>query len=170
MLGRERVFLALAIGTTLTVGCGGGETGTGGQGGTTTSTTTTTTTTTSSTSTGAGGDDTTIQANVPVVNLCPDSPVLAVERLYFGEGDSGQWKQYGFNIDGIFNTNAMSTNLCQPADGGMASAIYPEGNNGINNSFGANILPLILGLDSTWPTDVNNAIQAGTFTVLLQMD
>jgi hypothetical protein len=173
MFGSDRIFLSLALATTVTVGCGGaGDTmGSGGQGGTTSSTTSSTTTssTTSSTTTssGAGGTgEVSIVAFKPGVDVCPNNPVLAVDKLYFGDGNSGEWKAYGFDIDGLMGDNPAS--VCQPVAGSMA--VDPVGNNGIDNSFGANILPLILALDPTWPTDVNNAINAGTFTVLLEMD
>jgi hypothetical protein len=95
--------------------------------------------------------------------------VFAVNQLYFGEGNNGEWKKFGFNLDGKIST-AASTDLCALNDGAMASVPYPDGDNGIDNSFGKNLLPLILGLDSTWPTDVNNSIQQGFFTALLEIE
>jgi hypothetical protein len=175
MFGRDRFFLSLALLTAATVGCGssGDTMGSGGQGGTTASSTTSssTTTTSSSSTSGSGtgtGGTTSFAEHPPVVNLCTNTTVVAVDKLIFGEGDNGEWKQYGFDIDGLM-TSTPST-VCQPADGGMPNGVYPRGDNGINNAFGAIILPLILSVDTTWPTDVNNAIQAGTFTVLLEMD
>ncbi len=47
--------------------------------------------------------------------------------------------------------------------------VFPNGNNGIDNSFGENVLPLLLELLPTWPTDTNSAIQNGTFSALLKL-
>jgi hypothetical protein len=111
---------------------------------------------------GDGGD-------AAVCTTMPLTTVMAVSQLYFGEGNNGEWKSYGFNLDGLSST-ATSTDLCQPNSGAMPSVPYPDGNNGIDNSFGKNLLPVILGLDTTWTTDVNTAIQLGDFTVLLELD
>jgi hypothetical protein len=176
MLGSDRVFLTLALVTTLTVGCGGGgdTVGSGGQGGTTSSSVSTTSSSGGGGSSGSGIGPPPTAATAPVYNpaipiLCGGTTVLAVNQLFFGEGDNGQWKQFGFNIDGLVST-AQSTNLCQPAAGATPAEVYPDGNNGIDNSFGANLLPEILSLDPTWVSDINNGIQAGTFTVLLELD
>ncbi len=167
MFRRDRVYLALALATTLTAGCGGGTsaTGSGGAGGKgTTSSTSTTTTSSSSSSTGTGGAPP--DGGAP----CTEAPtVLAVDKLLFGDGNSGQWKALGFNLDGLVST-AVSTGLCKLNDGAQASDPYPDGNNGIDNSFGKNLLPLILGIDPTWVTDVNNSIQMGNFTALLEVE
>jgi hypothetical protein len=173
MFGRDRARLALALVTTVAVGCGGGTdnttSGGGGQGGgtataSTASSSSTTTTTATGSSSSSGGDWT-----VKPVEHCPKSTVFAVSKLYFGDGNNGQWKTFGFNLDGKVST-AASTDLCQLNDGAMASVPYPDGNNGIDNSFGKNILPLILDLDTTWPTDVNTSIQQGNFTALLELE
>ncbi len=78
---------------------------------------------------------------------CGPPTVLAVNQLLFGDGNSGQWKTFGFDIDGLVST-AQSTNLCQLNDLAVASDPYPDGNNGIDNSFGKNLLPLILDVDA----------------------
>jgi hypothetical protein len=45
--------------------------------------------------------------------LNDEGVVLAVSDLSFGEGNSGEWKNVGFNIDGLVST-AQSKDLCQP--------------------------------------------------------
>jgi hypothetical protein len=170
MRGRDRVSLALALVTSvaaMAVGCGsegdnvnaGGNGGTGGQGGSSSSMS-------SSSSGGAGGEGGTGGGAV-----CPtmEGPVFAVKELYFGEGNSGEWKKFGYNVDGKVSTG-NSDDVCKPASGGSASTAHPDGDEGIDNSFGKNLLPLILGLYSTWPTDVNNGIKNGNFTALLKME
>jgi hypothetical protein len=97
-----------------------------------------------------------------------EGTVFAVRQLTWGEGNSGQWKAYGFDLDGKTST-AASTDLCQPNSGGNAGAAYPDGNAGIDNSFGKNILPTILGLYPTFTADINNSLVNGDFTTLLEL-
>jgi hypothetical protein len=175
MLGIDRVSLAFALVTALGVGAagaagcsGGGETaatgGTGGTGGSTSSSSTASSSSSaSSSSTGGPGRS----WGVP---SCPvkTPKVFAVNKLYFGDGNSGEWKKFGFNIDGLTSTGA-SKDVCQPNAGGMPGTAYPDGDMGIDNSFGKNLLPTILSLYPTWTTDVNNAIAQGVFTALLEL-
>ncbi len=92
---------------------------------------------------------------------------MAVSALQFGDGNT--WKQYGFNLDGLVSTDT-STNLCQLNDGAAPDTPYPDGNNGIDNSFGKNLLPIILMVDNTWVSDVSTFLQEGKFTALLELD
>lgn len=164
MLKSDRVYLALALATAAAVGCGGsGDTvgkGGGGHGGTTSSSSSTTTSSSSSSSTGGGGGAS-----------CPthEGTVLAVTKLSFGEGYSGQWKKIGLNVDGKSST-ALSTDLCQPNAAGDTVTAYPDGEQGIDNSFGKNLLPTILGLYPSWVTDINNGIGNGLFTALVKIE
>jgi hypothetical protein len=98
----------------------------------------------------------------------PTGTTFAMTQLLFGNGSSGQWKSVGFDIDGQTWT-AGSTTHCLPNSGATPSAVFPNGNNGIDNSFGENVLPLLLELLPTWPTDTNSAIQNGTFSALLKL-
>ncbi len=93
---------------------------------------------------------------------------FAMTQLLFGDGNSGQWKSLGFDIDGQTWT-AASTTHCQPNSGATPATVFPNGNNGIDNSFGHNVLPLLLSIDPTWVTDTNGAIQNGTFSALLEL-
>ncbi|HVY49815.1 MAG TPA: hypothetical protein VHB21_28165 [Minicystis sp.] len=93
---------------------------------------------------------------------------LALTKIDFGEGNSGEWKKIGFNIDGL-NSTATSTDVCMPSSGGSADMAYPDGDNGIDNSFGKNLLPIIISAYPTWPTDVNTNIQKGAFNAMFKM-
>src|SRR5262249_55842403 len=86
----------------------------------------------------------------------------------FGQGNNGEWKSLGFNIDGLVS-NAASTDVCQPNSGGNPGVAYPDGVNGIDNSFGKNLLPTIITVYPTWPDDVNTSITNGDFNPLLKM-
>jgi hypothetical protein len=108
------------------------------------------------------------------LDAAPDGGVcttttLAISKVFFGDGNNGQWKSFGFNIDGLVST-ATSTDVCQPNSGAPPSTPYPDGNNGIDNSFGKNLLPTILALSPTWPSDVNANIQAGASDTLFEMN
>jgi hypothetical protein len=169
MLGRDGLCSALGSALALVtaaaiMGCGGGTdtSATGGAGGATTTTTTTTTDSTTS--------DTTSSSSTTTTPMCMgEGPVLAVKRLYLGEGVNGQWKKFGFDIDEKVST-ASSTDVCQPAAGAKTGVPYPDGDNGIDNSFGKNLLPLILSLYPNWPQDINAAIDLGLTTVLFKLE
>ena len=168
MLNRDGVFCALALAMTLAVGCGSSDTsdtsGGGGEGGTTSSSettdSTTESTTTSSSTTGAGGGLT-----------CENEEgvVVAVSELSFGDGASGEWKKLGFDIDGKESTS-ISMDLCQLNTDASSIGPYPDGDGGIDNSFGKNLLPLILSLYPTWVSDINAGILDGYFTSLMKME
>ncbi len=102
--------------------------------------------------------------------------VLAVSKLFLGDTNrdgsankSGGWKAYGFNLDRKISTKE-STDLCKPAGGGAPSAIYPDGDNGIDNSFGKNILPIILGLAPDATSQINDSIAQGSFTIMMNIE
>jgi hypothetical protein len=79
------------------------------------------------------------------------------------------WKQYGFDIDGRISTKE-STDLCKPYGMATKAMAYPDGNDGIDNSFGKNILPILLGPAPDISMLANAAITNGEFTVMLKME
>jgi hypothetical protein len=144
-IGMAALVLAPSMGCVDSV-TGGGSGGTGGQG-------------------GDGGKS--------LIPPCADGTVLAMDQLFFGDTDpdltpnpTNGWKQYGRNIDTLVSTKD-SIDLCQPTAGGAAAAVYPDGNEGIDNSFGKNVLPILLGLDFNGATTTNASLQKGEFTYLL---
>jgi hypothetical protein len=152
----------------------GGEGGTGGQGGATSTTsstgggaTTSSTAATTTTSTGSGGAP-------PVCDpFVTTGVVLAFNNVFVGETDPGgassstAWKQYGFDIDGLVST-AQSPGLCQVVNGAPAST-HDDGNNGNDNSFGKNVLPLLLAASSDPTAQLNASIAAGEFTMMIHL-
>lgn len=140
--------------------------GAGGQGGGATSASTTTTSS-ATTTTGAGG----------AAPTCVDTkgPVLEVSKLLLGDttpdgiSDSNAWKQYGFDIDGLVSTKD-STDLCKPIQGAAPGKVYPDGDAGIDNSFGKNVVPIIAGLASDPTATINSSITAGEFTLLVELE
>jgi hypothetical protein len=102
--------------------------------------------------------------------------VYAVDKLFLGETNrdgsqnkSNGWKQYGYNLDGKIST-IESKDLCKPSSGAAPSTIYPDGDQGIDNSFGKNILPIILGLEPAPSTAIADTIAEGSFTVMLSIE
>ncbi len=140
------------------------------------------TTTSTGTSTGAGGGAPVDLAHPPEPKdgaVAPDgtgSTVLAIKKLYLGDtnrdGTANKvngWKQYGYDIDGLASV-ATSTDLCKPRNNNAAKNVYPDGEKGIDNSFGKNILTIILGIASDASAKVNAGIGEGKFTIMLSMD
>lgn len=156
---------ATSIAISAAAGCGG--TDVQGSGG-------------SSSASGTGGG-----ANVPHAAPPPPGPSMppdgassvtfAVKKLYLGDYDrdgktdkANGWKQYGFDLDGKIST-ATSKDLCKPRNNAPASSVYPDGKDGIDNSFGKNILPIILGLSANASSSINDSITKGSFTIMLDM-
>ncbi len=152
----------VASGLLSVVACGGDdpETGTGGTGG------------------GGTTDQTGKQPASPPDGAGPGDGagvVLAINKLYLGDTNrdgtpnaANGWKQYGFNLDHLISTKD-SKNLCKPRAGGAPSSIYPDGDQGIDNSFGKNILPIILGLAPDASDQLNAGIAEGSFTIMLDI-
>lgn len=166
MLGRKRFYCALAFVTTVALGCGdSANTDTTGKG--TTSGGSSSSSSSSSGGEGGGGGGGGAGGGL----TCPkdEATVLAASELFFGEGTNGQWKAFGHNLDAKEST-AASKDLCQPYMGTATSIPYPDGDNGIDNSFGKNLLPVILSLYPTWVQDINNGIAKGFFTSMLKME
>src|SRR4051812_8117724 len=93
---------AVATAAIVAVSCGGDDPATStttGTGGTTASSTSSS----ASSTVGAGG-----------AMPCPsgDGTTLALTKLDFGPGNSGEWKSIGLNVDGLVST-ANATDVCQ---------------------------------------------------------
>jgi hypothetical protein len=170
----------------IAAGCGGSvetaaggstATGSGGAGGSTTTSSSSTITTSGSTTTGMGGTGGTTMPTGGTGGTTIGTgggATLAFHKLLLGDTTPNgtvsmtAWKQYGFDVDGKISTNA-SVDLCKPAAGGKASAVYPDGDNGIDNSFGKNIMPILTSLASDFSTQSNQQIATGRFTVLVHI-
>jgi len=162
-IGRLSWALAIAGAAVVAVSCGSsgdtmGTGGSGGSGGATVSSSSEASGSRGPSSSAGGGMD------------CPATmgTAMAISKLTFGQGDSGQWKTFGFDLDGKKSTE-KSTDLCIPAAAASTDIPYPDGVNGIDNSFGKNLLPEIVALYKTWPQDVNTAIGEGDFNALIKM-
>jgi hypothetical protein len=126
----------------------------------------------------SGGNQTGAQPPGPPDGAGPGDgagTVFAIKALYLGDTDrnfkksSSAWKEYGFNLDGKISTET-STDLCAPRAGGKKTSAYPDGLNGIDNSFGKNIVSLIDSLSPDPSKTVNAEIADGQFTLMLDID
>lgn len=100
----------------------------------------------------------------------------AISKLFLGgtnrDGTSNKstgWKQYGFNLDSKVSTEG-SKDVCKPRPGAVPKNVLPDGNNGIDNSFGHNVLPLILAAASDAETSINDSIKEGSFTIMIDVE
>jgi len=134
----------------------------------------------SSGSGGGSGGDTCQSAGVQctVQPAAPSSSMptsakhnYAMYTLYLGDTDrtgvtnSTAWESYGYNLDNLVTTKS-STDVCTLA-AGAAKSTQVDGKGGIDNSFGENILPIVIttaGSDAS--TKINQSIQGGSFTIM----
>jgi ubiquinone/menaquinone biosynthesis C-methylase UbiE len=100
---------------------------------------------------------------------------FAVTKLYIGDTDpdgtpdvANGWTHFGYNIDGVAPNNLAG--FCKPLFNASPSQVHKEGINGIENSFGHNILPVLLGINSQVSATINQAITNGYFTLLFSLD
>ncbi|HEX7600519.1 MAG TPA: hypothetical protein VF316_02895 [Polyangiaceae bacterium] len=77
-----------------------------------------------------------------------DTSTFAIQKIYLGESPRGggaasnqAWKKFGYNLDGKI-TLAQSNDVCTRAPGAPSSN-QVDGDLGIDNAFGAVILPII---------------------------
>lgn len=141
--------------TTATGGAGG--TGTGGHGG----------------AGGSGGQGGSGGTALGCVDL--DATVFAVDEFFFGDRSFGgvtsadAWKQFGTDIDGLVTVPPNVTGHCTPNAGGSPNN-FGDGDAGIDNSFGKNVLPMLLGLAPTFPDGANAQLASGEYTMLLRLE
>jgi hypothetical protein len=99
--------------------------------------------------------------------------VVSVNQLFlgdtdrFGNSDPMAWQLYGYNIDGILSTKT-GTNHCKPQLGTPKSKIQTDGPDGLDNSYGANLMPIMATLDAAPSQNTTESIQSGDFTLLFR--
>lgn len=114
-----------------------------------------------------------------------DERVFAINELFLGETDRKgapvkdkaganiAWKEYGYDIDQIVTTveNQNSPGLKQVCDraSGAPATIHQDGNEGIDNSFGKEILKLLEPFAQTPSKSITDNIKQGDFSILLKI-
>lgn len=81
-----------------------------------------------------------------------------------GTPSSNAWQYYGADIDGKVSTSA-STNHCRLQPGANPS-VKQDGIDGIDNSFGANVLPMLQSIEPGVAEELNARIAHGDSTVI----
>jgi hypothetical protein len=103
-----------------------------------------------------------------------DGTVLAARKWYFGDttragaSDPNAWKKFGYDLDGLKSTRT-STNHCKLAEG-ASDSVKTDGDNGIDNSFGPNIMPIMTGINPQFATLINDNVTAGFFAMILEIE
>ncbi|MEZ4369518.1 MAG: hypothetical protein R3B07_01780 [Polyangiaceae bacterium] len=75
------------------------------------------------------------------------------------------WQYYGADIDGKTSTSA-SANHCRLQPGANPS-VKQDGINGIDNSFGANVLPMLQGIEPSVAEELNARVAGGDSSVFV---
>ncbi len=94
----------------------------------------------------------------------------ALHQLFLGDTDrsmnpsTAAWQKFGYNLDGKVTTS-NSTDVCTLV-AGSSKQVQVDGQGGIDNSFGSQIMPIIQTLDSSASSTLNQAIQQGSFTIM----
>ena len=132
----------------------------------------------------SGGGDTTTPPQGGQPPAKPSGPAttdsstktFAISKFYLGEtpraggaASNQAWKKFGYNIDSK-STVSTSTDVCTRAKGAPSSN-QVDGDNGIDNSFGAVILPIIQSAASiNEPSKtITDTVAKGSFTIQLQV-
>jgi hypothetical protein len=99
---------------------------------------------------------------------------FAFQQYFLGDTDrtgvmaSTAWQQFGANVDGKVTT-ASSTDVCTLAPG-ASKTTQVDGVDGIDNSWGENLLPIFITIfGSSFSTSYDNAVAAGSFTTMIDV-
>ena len=157
--GNRSWVLAAALGVSVCAGCdgntgvgGGGAGGAGGAGG----------------DTGSGGEAGFSPHLLPWEG---GDATLAFRSLDFGDvGPDGApsptgWAKVGLDLDGKSST-AGSTDLCKPATGADAEKVLPDGEGGVDNSFGKDVLPVLAAVAPGFTQSTNALIEGGFYSMV----
>ena len=136
---------------------------------------------TSTTGTGTGGSKSgTEPPPRPTGAMAGDSSgpkALAITKIFIGTTDrmgnasSTAYQQYGYDLDGMITTTDFSKH-CTPNHGAAPKNVFVNGPNGVDNSFGKNLLPIITsaaGQGTDIQASLNGAIGKGSFTIIVDM-
>ncbi|MBI4952505.1 MAG: hypothetical protein HY908_10770 [Myxococcales bacterium] len=117
---------------------------------------------------GAGGTG----GHAPACTPSPDA-WFAVNEFWFGDTDwngtssSSAWQLFGRDVDGVTTQNDL-TGHCQLYAGTPAAAAN-DAPGGIDNSWGRNLVPIMVGLNPAFGATINGSVGAGEFTLLVRL-
>jgi hypothetical protein len=104
-----------------------------------------------------------------------EATILATSSLFLGDTDRhgvpapDAWKQYGFDLDNVAS-DVNNTYHCQAVEGGKKKDIRVNGEGGIDNSFGKNVLAALGSVMADPTAQASKALAQGTISLLLRMD
>lgn len=99
-----------------------------------------------------------------------DAATFAIDSLSFGEDSTRDWARYGFDLDRKLTTTT-STDVCRRVRGAPAMT-QRDGDFGIDNSFGQNVVPMLRALAAdprTLSEASTTSIRHGGFTLQLEI-
>jgi len=115
----------------------------------------------------------------PSVTVAGERRWFVLSRVWFGlrdyaTGEPSQtaWTQLGLDLDRRTTTkddSKVSRNTCARRAGSSTGALA-DGAEGIDNNFGAHILPVLRSLKSDFEESANSALLSGRYTLLLRID
>ncbi len=127
------------------------------------------------TGTGTGGGTVPPPAPTGPTTTATTPHAYALHTLYLGDQSTAgvmsatAWEDFGYNLDGL-ETTAASTNVCTLYSGAAKSA-QVDGPGGVDNSFGENIVPILITVaGNNAATTINNSIDSGSFTVIFAVN
>lgn len=89
-----------------------------------------------------------------------------------GEPTTDAWKQYGFDLDGICTSAAdseTSKGTCRRVALSEAD-VLTDGDNCIDNNFGAKLIAMIRALDPAAETKIGDGVKKGALTLVLHIE
>lgn len=135
----------------------------------------------SDSSDGDGADQTgkTVPAEEGSPTTATEERTFAVNSLLLGEADragnknANAWKAYGYNLDDritnvVDQRSADLSRVCKRVQGAPAT-VHQDGDQGIDNAFGKEILKLLEPFTPTPSRTISDAITAGEFTIMLKV-
>jgi hypothetical protein len=93
--------------------------------------------------------------------------LLLGETSRDGQESTSAWKAYGYDLDGKVSARGAS-DVCSPAPSGLSAISVVDGDDGIDNAFGAQLIPLLQTFTAKPSAAVTASIQSGRYTYLLE--
>lgn len=100
---------------------------------------------------------------------------LAVTSILLGDTNPDgtpnpkYWEKIGYNLDGLISTKD-GRNHCKPLRGANPAFVKTDGDDGTDNSFGSNLMPIITSVAPDASPSLNASLQVGDFTVVIHME
>jgi hypothetical protein len=139
----------------------------------------------SGTGTGGSGANNTTAGKQPPARPSSGGPgdgttvTFGTSKLYLGiktragVEDPKAWADFGYDLDGQVTEQDFS-NHCKPAGNAPPKSVFPDGNQGIDNSFGKYLLPIIKTAASSLgggdlEATLNESITDGSFNIMMEL-